>query len=116
MDFDRDYFDEFDEGFVGWKDVGNVSDSLVSDFDNYKTVHREIRNFFEIILENSLFKKPFNHGQAEIDIDCLTPLEFGILSANEVDQSLWLESSSFNFFFWLNLNFDFFRALFSRVN
>ncbi len=98
------------------KDISYVSDGLISDFDDHEAVHWHFGDFFEIVLEDSLFEEPLNDCQVRIDIHRLSFFEFDTFAANQVNQTFRFEAPSFKFFFWLNLNLNFLGGFFPGIN
>lgn len=98
------------------KDISYVSDGLISDLDDHEAVHWHFADFFEVVLENSLFEEPLNDCQVRIDIHGLSFFEFGTLPANQVNQTFRLEASSLNFFLGLDFDLNFLGGFFPGIN
>lgn len=91
-----------------WQYVCHISNCFVLNLHNDETVFSQRLHSFELNFEDLLFKVLFNLGYSLVQLYDFSPFQeqsfvFSI-DANEIDQTLRLESSSLNGLFWSNFN------------
>jgi hypothetical protein len=89
---------------MGWKNICNISDCIISYFYNDETVFGQTVNSFKVNFLDFLFEILFDNWHVWIKRNRFTSFKLFKFRANQVNESFRLKTSALNFLFGLNLD------------